>query len=198
LRLENLSTDDPMQISSSRDAALQETARLTRLIDGLLALARAEAHRPQRQTVDVTDALERRSDAWAPLAAEHGVELRVQPSDTNLRALLVPDHLEQILDNLIDNALDATAAGGAVALSGHRNGSKLEIHVTDAGPGMTDEERERAFDPFWQSPNSHTNGNTGLGLAIVDQLVRSSGGTIALEPNPGGGIDATVSFPVAE
>ena len=199
LRLENLSTDDPTQIASSRDAALQETARLTRLIDGLLALARAEAHRPQRQTVDVTDALERRSDAWAPLAAEQGVALRVQPtSDSKLTAMLVPDHLEQILDNLIDNALDATSVGGSVALSGHRNGAKVEIHVTDEGRGMTDEERERAFDPFWQSPNGHSNGNTGLGLAIVDQLVRSSGGTITLEPNPGGGIDATVSLPVVD
>jgi signal transduction histidine kinase len=197
LRLENLSTDDPTQIASSRDAALQETARLTRLIDGLLALARAEAHRPQRQTVDITEALERRSEAWAPLAAEQGVALQVLPApDADLTAVLVPDHLEQILDNLIDNALDATPAGGSVALSSRRNGSKVEIHVTDEGRGMTDEERDRAFDPFWRGSNGHSNGNTGLGLAIVDQLVRSSGGTINLERNPRGGIDAVVCLPV--
>jgi signal transduction histidine kinase len=196
LRLENLSIDDPTRIAASRDAALRETARLTRLVDGLLTLARAEAHRPQREAVRVTDALVRRSDAWAPLAAEQGVDLHVHDTnDASLTAVLVPDHLDQILDNLIDNALDATSTGGSVALSGRRNGFKVEIHVTDEGRGMTDEERQRAFDPFWQSPNGHSNGNTGLGLAIVDQLVRSSGGTVGLYPNPDGGIDAVVSFP---
>lgn len=199
LRLENLSPDDPTGLASCRDAALLETARLTRIVDGLLALARAEAQRPQPEAVDVTDALVRRSDSWAPLAAEQGVELFVGPCpDRNLTAMLVPDHLEQILDNLIDNALDATSVGGAVALSARRNGSQLEIHVTDRGCGMTQEERRRAFDPFWRGQHHNTKGNTGLGLAIVDQLVRSSGGTSGLLPHQGGGIDAVITFPAVE
>lgn len=199
LQLENLSTDDPEELASCRDAALQETARLTRIVDGLLALARAEVQRPQRRPVDVTDALLRRSDSWAPLAAEQGVELHVRPTgDAHLTALLVPDHLEQILDNLIDNALDATSTGGWVALNAERIGSQVEIHVTDRGRGMSDDERRHAFEPFWQGPDHHGTGNTGLGLAIVDQLVRSSGGTSSLNPNPDGGTDAVVRFPAVD
>lgn len=199
LRLENLSVHEPAQVTASRDAALQETARLTRLVDGLLALVRAEVHRPQRQTVDVVDALERRADAWSSLAMELGVRLQVLPApDTNMTATMPPDHLEQILDNLIDNALDATETGGVVALSVGRKGSMLEIHVTDEGRGMTDEERLHAFDPFWQSPDNHSVGNTGLGLAIVQQLVRSSRGSVSLDPNPGGGVNATICLPACD
>jgi len=193
LRLETLDPTDSPSVSTTRDAALQESARLTRVVDGLLALARAEGHRPQRQTVDITAVIAQRHEAWMPLAAENRVELRVD-TDLPLSASIVPGHLEQILDNLIDNALDATPAGGAVTLGATATRTAVAIHVTDDGPGMTEVERQRAFDPFWQGSDRHSNGNTGLGLAIVDQLARASNGVVTLEGAPSGGIDAVVQF----
>src|SRR5205823_13955102 len=96
-------------VAATRDAALRETARLTRLVDGLLALARAERRRPRREPVNVTDVVAERREAWLPLAAEHGIDLRLDPDGSkSVWAAAVPGHLEQILDNLIDNALDAT------------------------------------------------------------------------------------------
>lgn len=193
LRLENLHSDDMRSVAVTRDAALEETARLTRLVDGLLSLARAEDRRSERQPVDIAAAILERQEAWGPLAAEHGIDLRAASgSHPDLHAALVPGHIEQILDNLIDNALDASNPGGTVELRADRIGPLIEIHVTDDGSGMTDSERARAFDPFWQSPVSHENGGTGLGLAIAQQLARSCSASIALERSPAGGIDAVM------
>lgn len=195
LRLENLDPDDPTAVAATRDAALLESARLTRVVDGLLAVARAEGHRPEREPVDVTSVLAQRKEAWGPLAVERGVELRFHPNG-HVVAMIVPGHLEQILDNLIDNALDATPANHAVVLSStFREG--VEIHVTDEGRGMTDDEREHAFDAFWRSSEGQ-DGHTGLGLAIVDQLARASGGTVTLERATAGGVDAIVRFAARE
>ena len=197
LRLETLDPHDPDTVSTTRDAALQESARLTRVVDGLLALARAEGHRPQRQSVDVASVIAQRHEAWTPLAAENNVELRLATNIQGVSANIVPGHLEQILDNLIDNALDATPAGRSVTLWATTSGTGVEIHVTDEGAGMTDDERQRAFDPFWQSNDRHPNGNTGLGLAIVDQLVRTSSGVVTLERAPVSGVDAVICFPTS-
>jgi signal transduction histidine kinase len=195
LRLENLDAGDTGAVATTRDAALLETSRLTRLVDGLLALALAEGRRPERQPVDIAAVLAQRHEAWAPLAAENQVDLLVEGSDEpGVSALIVPGHLEQILDNLIDNALDASPPGHAVRLSARVAGPTVEVHVVDEGRGMTEAERIRAFDPFWQNPGGRSNGSAGLGLAIVDQLVRASGGGVTLGPSSSGGVDATVSF----
>lgn len=77
-----------------------------------------------------------RREAWAPLAAERGIELHM-PDQTSMRptALLVPGHLEQILDHLVDNALDASGPGDRVELQATASGSNIEIHVIDEGRG---------------------------------------------------------------
>ncbi len=196
LRLESLDPADPAAIAATRDASLDEAARLTRIVDGLLSLARAESRRPDREPVDVTAVISDRQEAWAPLAAENQVELTIADGRSlPLFARLVPGHLEQMLDNLIDNALDASPPGSTVRISGRDLGRVVEVHVTDQGRGMTEAERDRAFDPFWQSPDGLSSGSTGLGLAIVEQLARGSRGSVALEPAAGGGVDAVLRFP---
>ncbi|MCU1458534.1 MAG: two-component system sensor kinase [Actinomycetia bacterium] len=199
LRLESLDPDDPAAIPTVRDASLDETARLTRIVDGLLSLARAENRRSERESIDVGAVLADRQEAWEPLATENGVRLLVASNGSPpVRALIVPGHLEQILDNLIDNALDASPADGTVTLGAEPNGRAVRIHVTDHGPGMTSDERRRAFDPFWQSPDGNATGSTGLGLAIVEQLARGSQGTVVLEPADGTGLDAVITFAAAD
>lgn len=195
LRLESLDGGRPIDIDNTRDAALEETTRLTRLVDGLLSLARAEAGRQELQPVDVADVVTDRRDAWAPLAAEQEIDLRVAEPNPPVRALLVQGHLEQILDNLIDNALDACRPGGTVELRVSDELTSVEIHVTDDGAGMTAAERTRAFDPFWQAPSGHANGGTGLGLAIADQLARASRSSLKLDQSDAGGIDAVLRIP---
>ncbi|HZQ87553.1 MAG TPA: HAMP domain-containing sensor histidine kinase [Acidimicrobiales bacterium] len=195
LRLENLDPDDAAAVDATREAALHETMRLSRLVDGLLALARAEGHRPQREPVDVGAVVAERHDAWAPVASEGGVDLQLDAAQARgATARLVPGQLEQILDNLIDNALEATPSGRVVRLVASTNGSLVEIHVSDDGRGMTVEQRQHAFDAFWQGTEADSAKRAGLGLAIVEQLVRTNRGSISLEASPTGGVDAAVRF----
>ncbi|MGA8296432.1 MAG: HAMP domain-containing sensor histidine kinase [Acidimicrobiales bacterium] len=203
LRLENLEEslrdDDRAELS----AVITEADRLSRVVDGLLALARTEGARPKREAIDVGEALRERSEAWGALAEERRVSVvgpdaeAVAPESARaLRALVCPGYLEQILDNLLSNAIDAAPESTSVALIAERVDGGVEIHVVDHGKGMSAEERERAFERFWRKNGDSAEGS-GLGLAIVAQLVRASGGTVWLDSTPGGGIDAVVRLETA-
>ncbi len=110
------------------EGALPEVERLSRLVDGLLALARAEA--APAEPVELAAAVADRLDAFAPLAEERGVHLESRVAG---RALVGPDRLGQALDNLFANALAVAPAGSAVTVSG----GPEALHVEDHGPGMT-------------------------------------------------------------
>jgi signal transduction histidine kinase len=183
--------------------ALAEVDRLSRIVDGLLTLARAEGGaRATREPVEVERALRDRADAWSALAEERQVALVCMPPTAGqhgptMRALACPGHLEQILDNLLANALDATPTGGTVSLLAIHMGDSVEVHVVDDGPGMSPANRTRAFDRFWRREGA-PHGGTGLGLAIVAQLARMSGGTAWLDASPTGGVDAVLRLDISE
>jgi signal transduction histidine kinase len=183
LRLESLPP------SQDRDAALQEADRLRDLVDGLLALARADAGGEAPARVDVTAVGRERLEAWRPLADEHGVAL-VARLDGPLPVRVAPGRLERVLDNLLSNALDASPAGGSVTLSADAAPPWVELHIGDEGPGLTPEQRERAFDRFWRAGSG--GGGSGLGLAIVSQLVAADEGEVELREASSGGVDAVV------
>ncbi len=193
LRLENVErrlTEGPRE---ELEASIAEADRLSRVIDGILTLARADGVSTSRVAVDVTAVLAERADAWHALSTERGVSLEVgEPAPRRLHAEAGPGFLEQVLDNLLANALDATPSGGTIRLGARRVGAMIEVHVVDTGIGMSDDERAHAFDRFWRG--APTGDGTGLGLAIVAQLVRASGGTCHLEAAPGGGTDAVVAL----
>jgi signal transduction histidine kinase len=195
LRLDLLAADtassDPAT-AQELAGALEELARLSRLVDGLLAVARAENVVPVPTTVDVTEVASERFVAWHPVAEDRGITLRaLAPERSAVLAWMGEGHLEQILDNLIANALEALEAGGHVTVTTTATTSGAQIVVADDGPGMSAEDRERAFLRF---TTSNPNG-TGLGLAIVHRLITSNGGTARLTETPGGGLTATLDFP---
>jgi signal transduction histidine kinase len=187
LRLENLEPTLPDDAGDLR-AAIAETGRLARLVDGLLALARAEAASTTREIVDATAIVADRQATWAPSAAEHGVELVVEPGPA-VRAWALQGALDQVLDNLLANALRFAPPGSQIRLAVRRADGWVEVHVTDQGPGMTAEQRKRAFDRFWRARPADGEG-TGLGLAVVRQLVVAGGGAAELRQARGGGLDA--------
>ena len=90
-----------------------------------------------------------------------------------------------MLDNLVENALEASPPGGTVTVTA----AGSELRVRDEGPGLSAEQRERAFDRFWRARAGE---GSGLGLAIVRRLVEADGGDVELEPAPGGGLEAVV------
>lgn len=187
LRLELLADDpDPAEFA----AALDEVARLGRLVDGLLVMARAEDTTPVPEPVDVPALLRDRADAWRPVAADRDVRLEVQVP-FELTALAGPGHLDQILDNLIDNALAVMSQDGRITLAATRAGDQAQITVADNGPGMSDRAKRDAFHRFH---GGRTTG-TGLGLAIVHRLITTDEGDVRLSDTEGGGLTVTIALP---
>ncbi len=187
LRLDVLTQDTDAATAEELAGAQHEIARLSHLVDGLLAVARAESVLVDPVTIQVDEVIKDRVAAWRPVAEERGVDLQAAcPGPVPARA--GPGHLEQVLDNLLANALDAVPAGGHVVVSAAVDGDGAEVVVADDGPGMTARQQEMAFRRFFSS----TPGGAGLGLAIVHRLVTSNGGSAALSDTPGGGLTVTV------
>jgi len=190
LRLDLLADDTDPETGHELAGALDELARLSRLVDGLLTVARAENVVPVPMTVDVAEVAGERVVAWHPVADDRSIILATSSAKPVL-AWIGEGHLEQILDNLIANALDALSPGHMVRLTTTATPTGARITVSDNGPGMSAEDRERAFLRFTtSSPNG-----TGLGLAIVHRLTISNGGTVRLDETPGGGLTVTLDLP---
>ena len=204
LRLDLLAADTDPDTGHELAGALDELARLSRLVDGLLTVARAEGVVPVPTAVDVAAVARERVVAWHPVADDRGITLAwtqlpgASPGRAASRTPAGPvlawigeGHLEQILDNLIANALEALHPGDNVRLTVEATATGAQVTVRDNGPGMSPEDRERAFLRFTtSSPNG-----TGLGLAIVHRLAVSNGGTARLDETPGGGLTVTIDFP---
>ena len=189
LRLENLERDVGEDGKADLDAALAEVSRLAGLVDGLLVLARADAARPAPEPIDIAQTVAERVDVWSPRLADRGVVAEVKlPGE--LRALATPGSLEQILDNLVSNALAVSKPGDTITIEGRSFEQAVELHVRDQGPGMTAEQRARAFDRFWRAGSPGA--GTGLGLAIVHRLVTADGGAVELGEAEAGGLDVRV------
>ena len=191
LRLDVLSQDTDPETAEELAGAQDEIARLSRMVDGLLALARAENVLVEPVSIRVDEVIRDRAAAWRPVAEERGVELR--PSCAGpVPAMAGEGHLEQILDNLLANALDAVPAGGHVQVSAVRRGGR----GADGGGGRRAGDDARAS-RRWRSAGSSAArpAGAGLGLAIVHRLVTSNGGSAALSDTPGGGLTVTVTLP---
>jgi signal transduction histidine kinase len=98
-----------------------------------------------------------------------------------------------MIDNLVDNAFDASPPDSEIEIVVEAVGRQVELHVIDAGPGLGETDRINAFERFWRAPGAPT-GGSGLGLAIVRQLAEAGGGTVELRAAPSGGIDAVVAL----
>jgi signal transduction histidine kinase len=191
LRLDLLTQDADQATAAELAAAQGEIARLSRLVDGLLAIARAENVVGKPVEVAVDAVIQDRAAAWRPVAEERGVGLTTACPGP-VRASLGDGHLEQILDNLLANALDVVPSGGHVEVSAAVIGQGARITVADDGPGMSQQQQEAAFRRFVSTSPA----GAGLGLAIVHRLVTANGGTAALSDTPGGGLTVTLDLPV--
>lgn len=202
LRVDNAlarAVDDPAAPTATLvddlEAAVGELERLARLVEQLLALARTETAGLVGE-IDIDEIVEGRLEMWRHLAEERGVLLSSDRT-SGLRARAMAGALEQIIDNFVDNALDYAPEGSTIRLDVERRDSELVVSVADEGPGMTPEQRERAFDRFWRGAESQNRpGGSGLGLAIVAQLAAASGGRVELAANLPTGLVARVFLPL--
>jgi signal transduction histidine kinase len=190
LRLENLEARAAEDEAEDIADIVFEAERLSRMVDQLLELSRAGS--ADTIEVDVADVAEQRLRLWEGVAAERGITLGLA-LDTNevASAAMIPDGLEQVLDNLLDNAIRYSPRGGSVNVSVTcgQDDSCL-VAVADNGPGIPAENLPRLFDRFWRGDSDQP--GTGLGLAIVAHLVSRAGGSISASETPGGGLTVTV------
>jgi signal transduction histidine kinase len=195
LRLENMQSD-PAAAGSAEElgAAIDETSRLGELVGDLLMLARAEEPATP-EPVDLVRLARDRVDTWSAVADVADVTLDLTLTVEPLMASAVPTGVEQILDNLIDNAINASPPGSRVSVTVAPGHHYHALAIADEGPGLSDELKARALARFWRLDTSRP--GTGLGLPIAQALAESSGGSLALSDGVGGGLTATVRLPAA-
>ncbi|MBP7988957.1 sensor histidine kinase, partial [Candidatus Microthrix sp.] len=134
-----------------------------------------------------------RIDTWSAMADGADVALRLDRPDGAVWASAVPGSVEQILDNLLDNALAVSPAGGEVTVTLGRAEGRVRLTVADRGPGLDDEHKVRALERFWRGGQATP--GTGLGLPIALGLAEASGGGLSLADRPGGGLLVEVYLP---
>ena len=191
---------DPNLAPEERTAALrdaiEESKRMTRLVDDLLALARVDAGvaiHPERVSLGTLI----REVAGTTRARAGGRTVSVTPDTGDATVLGSQGLLRRLLENLTDNAIKYTGPDGAISLSLGREGSDVLARVTDDGIGMSANELARAFERFWRSDASRERPGSGLGLAIARAIADAHGGTIEAVSRPGAGTTFTLRLPAA-
>lgn len=158
------------------DGILSAARRLSHLVDQMLTLARAEPSPAQTQPeVSLVDVVGSVADTWLPVAIQRQIDLGFELAPAYVRGSHLM--LQELLGNLVDNALCHTPAGGAITVSCGQDGASAWLAVDDSGSGIPETERERVFERFYQLPGGQREGN-GLGLAIVREIARQHGGQV--------------------
>lgn len=197
--IRQLPNPSPDEIRAELGAVLEEVDAMSRLVDDLLLLARADgaelalAHGPVDLGViarDAAEAMRVRANVAGVTFEVHAPESIVVDADG--------DRVQQVLRILLDNAIMYTPAGGSVAVTIIRRGGRGGVSVRDTGIGISLEEQTRVFDRFYRSDRarSRSTGGTGLGLAIASTIIEAHRGEIGLESQPGKGTTVWFTLPL--
>jgi two-component system sensor histidine kinase CreC len=193
--LEELNETDPAARARFLANIRQDADRMNDLLNRLLLLARAEDPEGDGgEAVDLAALVRGTAGRFVPAAQAKGTTLALEVPSDPIPFRGIPDLLEKALENLLDNALHFTPAGGTVRVTLRPDGKALEIAVADSGPGVPETDRERIFVRF------HTTrpGGNGLGLAIARAAAQRHGGTLELSARRGPGAVFVVRLPHAD
>jgi signal transduction histidine kinase len=199
LRLENLQSrieHGESLDTSDVEAAVDEVARLARLVGDLLQLARADSAAGV-QEVDLDLVARERVETWQAMAEAAGIDVVLAGVSNNSKALAVPGAVEQVLDNAIDNAMRVSESGAVIEVqfAGLLGNGQVAVRIVDHAGGLSDVEKGRAFQRFWRGTSDSE--GTGLGLPIARALALASGGDLVLLDTPGGGLTVELRLPTA-
>lgn len=182
-------------MSEALDDVVAESGRMTRLVDGLLALARADAgEEVARRPVRLDELVESIQREIQPVAGAVTVDLGALDP---VEVLGDADALKQLLLILVDNGIKYTAAGGRVNLSVAQRADRALLVVTDTGKGISDEDLPNIFERFYRSTSARGEEGTGLGLAIARWIAEAHGGRIVVDSQPDEGTTFTVELPLS-
>lgn len=179
-----------------------ETDRLIRLVNDLLVLSKADSQalKLKREPLDVRDLIERSVHKLAPQLEEKGLLVEVSATDGPRLVLADADRMEQVLVNLLDNAIKYSPEGGRITVAIDDEGPAPEmvgIAVCDEGVGIPAEALPRVFERFYRvgRARSRDGGGSGLGLSIAKAIVEAHGGDITLESEEGQGTTVRFTLP---
>ncbi|GAB3427343.1 sensor histidine kinase [Massilia solisilvae] len=177
---------DADEIHRSLEQLAKSSESATRLVNQLLALARAE-NQPHAglafEKVDLVQLARNTVQEWVQASFAHQIDLGFEPLDDKIEIAGNAMMLREMLSNLIDNALRYTPAGGSVTVRVRRDGENALLEVEDTGPGIAPSERANVFERFYRILGSQASGS-GLGLAIVREIAQQHGAEIDLFNNP--------------
>jgi signal transduction histidine kinase len=199
LDLALLGERDPQELRAAVQSAAEEARRMSRLADDLLVLARADQgrlplHQEQVASRELLEAAAVRASAGARLRGREIVVGGLSSDGLIVRA--DPDRIAQTLDNLTTNAL--RYGGGTITLSARRHNSLIELHVTDEGPGFSEELIRSPFERFARGSDARARERgSGLGLALVEAVAIAHGGYAQAQNRPEGGADVWIALPDA-
>lgn len=191
---------DPVAAPKMVDIIHRQSERLSELVEDLLELSRLESRELQlaEKPINVAMAAQRASEAVRPKARARNtaIELQVAP---DLFVLADPRGIEQVVLNLLDNAVKYTPPNGHIWVSATRIGEEIELRVKDDGPGIEARHLPRLFERFYRvdKGRSRDMGGTGLGLSIVKHLATAMKGDVRVESAPGQGSTFFITLPVA-
>ncbi|MBN2586567.1 MAG: HAMP domain-containing protein [Candidatus Fermentibacteraceae bacterium] len=192
--LEGFSGEDSRYLKT----ILRNTDRLIRIVDDMRTLAELEHPMTSMDIseVDLPRVVRDTADLFRSRAAKKGLELVVHSEDDVPVIMADRFRIEQVLINLVENAIRYTGSGSVTVMTGHR-GDFVTIVVSDTGPGMEEKHLSRIFERFYvvDRARSRSRGGTGLGLAIVKHIVTLHGGWVRVSSSPGSGSMFTVGLP---
>lgn len=191
---------DPAEEKKYLKIILDETLRLRRLVSDLLDLSRIEAGQVDLplEEVRLVELVDQVLPKLVPMTADKNLELVTQIGPELPPVWGNPDRLQQVLINLLDNALRHTPDGGRVTVTAREiEGNMVAVSVSDTGPGVPPEDLPYLFERFYkvEKARTRTTAGTGIGLAIVRSVVEAQGGQVWAESSPGAGTTITFTIP---
>lgn len=195
LQMKNLS--EP-QRKHYQNTALRQTERIHRLFKDLVTLQRydSDSYFIEKKEFNLSGILNHINELYYPQAREKGIDLKVDTG--SYRVFADPDKIEQVLDNLVSNALKYTNKG-SIGISCRREGKEVRVEVRDSGIGISEEHLSKLFDRFYRTDKarSRDKGGIGLGLSVVKSILDAHGSKIRIESEAGKGSVFSFGLPLA-
>jgi PAS domain S-box-containing protein len=175
------------------ETIVTQVERITKIMNQLLTFAR---RRPlERRPMDLRKTVEDCLEIVQERLGRHKIQVKTAFEDSIPQVLADPDHMSQVLLNLIINALHAMSDGGTLSIGLRKSGDRAVVTVTDTGHGISHQDLQKIFDPFFTT--KEVGKGTGLGLTVVHGIIQEHGGTITVESELGRGTTFTITLPVS-
>jgi two-component system phosphate regulon sensor histidine kinase PhoR len=197
--LESGAVDDPVMEREFLGRIVQEVDRLTTLVEDLMDLARLESGRGvvRLEEAGPSELLRTAGERLREQVQRAGLDLTYALPDALPEVLVERRRIEQVVINLVHNAIKFTPPGGTITITARQEGERVAVEVRDTGAGIAADEIERLFERFYKSDKARRSDGTGLGLAIAKHIVQAHRGEISVRSEPGRGAAFTFTLPVA-